>query len=300
MKPARSNADAGSTGSIKLQLAYRPPLAWDCLLNYFRFRCVRGLETVDTGYTRAIRIGDSPGLLRVTADLQHNRITAEFSLEVVADLSGSVRRVRDMFDLDAAPHRVHEHLSKDKLLQRHVRNHPGLRIPGCWDIFELLTRAIVGQQVSVQAATTILGRMVSAYGSPLSEAITRSDGPQRLFPLPMDLVEQDLRQLGLNRARAETLQHVAGLFADNPNFVSTTTRYEDARNRLIAIKGIGPWTANYVALRGLRNPDAFPDADLGALKALGTRNGAELIKAAEAWRPWRGYALMYLWKSLED
>jgi AraC family transcriptional regulator of adaptative response / DNA-3-methyladenine glycosylase II len=290
---------AQSSDAFCLALAYRPPYAWTEMLEYFRARAICGLEHVDDAYTRSIRVGDAAGTVRVGHESRQNRLTVEFRLDKPADLGHAVRRLRELFDVDALPQQIQEHLAQDPKLGSLVSHYPGLRIPGCWDVFETVVRAVIGQQVSVKAATTVLGRIVAAYGTPLPSLLGDSSTP-RLFPRPVELCDADLRPLGLNRARAETLARIARLFADEPSFVHTAMDDEEAFTRLCSVPGIGPWTANYVRLRALRNPDAFPDADLGALKATGARNARELAAVAERWRPWRGYALLYLWKSLSE
>jgi AraC family transcriptional regulator of adaptative response / DNA-3-methyladenine glycosylase II len=177
---------------------------------------------------------------------------------------------------------------------------PGLRIPGAWSVFEMTARAIVGQQVSVKSATTVLGRLVARYGQALdgNESGTRTGEPTHTFPEPATLASRDLRGVGLTRSRARTLAAAAAAFAEDPAFVHTAMEPAEARERLLAVRGIGPWTADYVSLRALRNPDAFPASDLGLLKASGAASAAELRARAEAWRPWRGYAVVYLWQRL--
>jgi AraC family transcriptional regulator of adaptative response / DNA-3-methyladenine glycosylase II len=297
MEMRRAHGGTASAEGLRLALAYRPPYAWSDMLEYFRIRAVDGLEQVDDGYTRTVRIGSAVGTLRVSHEARQHRLVAEFQLDRPAHLVQAAARVRDLFDLDAHPQRIAEHLALDARLRALVERDPGIRIPGCWDVFETVVRAIVGQQVSVQAATTVLGRLVQAYGEPLPASMTATRD-WRLFPQPRDLCDADLRKLGLNRARAETIQRIARLFDEDPAFIHTGMSDEEADARLRGVRGIGPWTANYVRLRALRNPDAFPDADLGALKATGATSARELAAMATAWRPWRGYALLYLWKSL--
>lgn len=178
-----------------------------------------------------------------------------------------------------------------------VKRAPGLRVPGCWDGFELAIRAIIGQQISVKGASTLLGRLVEAFGEELD--ISGNDVPGRLFPAPADIARHDLRQIGLTKARARTLAALTEASMSDPDFIHPALDASDARARLLAIPGIGPCTADYIALRALRDADAFPAADLGLLKASGAEDAAALETRAEAWRPWRGYAALHLWNSLK-
>lgn len=295
-----ARADTGNR--LKLTLGYRAPFAWREMMHYLTRRAVPGLEIVDGGrYTRAVRIGAVTGTVSIEPDPAHDRLFAEFALERTASLNGAVQRVRDLFDLNAAPELITNHLGQDPLLARTISRSPGLRIPGCWSLFEMLIRAIVGQQVSVEAATTILGRIVGRFGLPIDEAAgSRTEAAGlRVFPDAAELVGRDLRSLGLTRTRAETLARVVRLFADEPDHVNTAMDRDEARRRLLAIRGIGPWTAEYVALRALRDPDAFPASDLGVLKAAAALGQSDIAAHARSWRPWRAYAVLYLWKALD-
>lgn len=293
--------DTRSSAGFKLTLGYRPPYAWADMLDYFRARAVSGLEVVtnDT-YKRAVTIGKTPGVIRVACDASRNRLNIEFDLARPAVLSASVQQLRDLFDLTASPADIADHLGTDPLLKEVVRKHPGLRIPGCWSMFETTARAVIGQQVSVRAATTVLGRLVGRYGRrlPAADDDGLSGEPTHIFPEAVDLIGDEFQSIGINRRRAETLARLARLFADDPDFVERSMEPDEARERLLAVKGIGPWTADYVALRALRNPDAFPAADLGLIKAACVDGPKTLARMAEAWRPWRGYAVVYLWKTL--
>jgi AraC family transcriptional regulator of adaptative response / DNA-3-methyladenine glycosylase II len=295
---AQTTASGGAPACV--HLGYRPPYAWKQLLSYFSVRGIAGLEVVTDAYIRAIRVGDARGHVRIINDAQHHRMQVEFFLDKHTDLTRAVSQVRDLLDLDAAPKAISEHLGRDRHLSDPVTAYPGLRIPGAWSVFETLVRAIVGQQVSVPAARTVLGRLVEAFGEPLALPISADPLPARLFPEPEALAAESLQRFGLNTARAQTINSVAAEFSADPRFIHTAMPVDSVRRRLLGIKGIGPWTAEYVLLRGLRYPDAFPAADLGALKAAGTAQPRELAERAERWRPWRGYALMYLWKSLES
>ncbi len=285
---------------LTVSLGYRPPYAWDELLAHMRARSIAGLEAADGDvYVRTVRTGRAKGLVRVEHDAPRARMRVEFVLERTDDLSGAVASVRDLLDLDAVPEAIAGRLGDDERLREIVSEHPGLRFPGSWGVFETLVRAIVGQQVSVSAARTVLGRLVAAFGEPVELPGSVCGTPHLLFPEPAALARRDLYRFGLNAARAGTIETVARLFADDPHYVHAGMAADDARQRLLSVRGIGPWTADYVLLRALRYPDAFPAADLGALRAAGAASPRELEAMAERWRPWRGYALLYLWKMLE-
>ncbi len=210
-----------------------------------------------------------------------------------------IARVRRVFDLAADPVPIAAHLAKDPALAPLVLARPGLRVPGAWDGFELAIRAVLGQQITVVAAATLAGRLVTAYGDRLAEP----DGTlTHVFPTPTVLAEADLKTLGMPRARAAALSAVAATALADPNLFEATSDLGDAIKRLRAIPGVGEWTAQYIALRQLREPDAFPAADLGLLRAMANQDGfrhssSELLDRAEPWRPWRAYAAQHLWAS---
>ena len=265
------------------------------MLAYFRDRAVTGVEIVDDAYTRTVHVGNRVGTVHIEIDPSRDAVCAEGLALKDADARTIETQLRDLLDLDAVPADIAAQLRRDPLLEPLVAAYPGLRVPGCWDVFETVVRAVVGQQVSVKAARTVLGRLVAEYGEPVDDP---TGEPMRLFPTPEKLADRDLMHVGLNRGRAEALAGAARRFADDPQFVRRGMPSAEALDRMLGIRGIGPWTANYVLLRGLRDHDAFPAADLGALKASGARNARALEARAEHWRPWRGYALLYLWKSL--
>ena len=200
-----------------------------------------------------------------------------------AALQSLVKKVRRLFDLDADPLRIAAHLGTDELLAPLVAARPGLRVTGAFDAFELMVRAVLGQQVTVAGATTLAGRLVAQWGR---------DG---LFPEPAAMAEANLASIGLPAKRAETLRSVAQQFAANPNFLSEAANLDEAVEKMVALNGIGPWTAHYVAMRALAEPDACPASDLGLMKGAGIMDPKKLEQRAEAWRPWRAYAAMHLW-----
>jgi AraC family transcriptional regulator of adaptative response / DNA-3-methyladenine glycosylase II len=218
----------------------------------------------------------------------------------MAALPQIIARVRRVFDLAADPDTIGAHLSQDPLLAPLVAARPGLRVPGAWDGFELAVRAIFGQQITVPAATRLLGKLVQAHGARLPAAMKDHEGLSHLFPQPTRLAKADLADLGMPSARAIAVTSLAQSIAVDPAIFSRSAHLDDAIAKLRALPGIGEWTAQYIAMRELREPDAFPAADIGLLRAMASADGrrptpAELLSRAERWRPWRAYAALHLW-----
>jgi AraC family transcriptional regulator of adaptative response / DNA-3-methyladenine glycosylase II len=211
-----------------------------------------------------------------------------------------VQRCREMFDLDAPMQEIANVLSRDAVLRQLLRKTPGVRVPGAWDGFELAVRAILGQQISVKAATTIAGRIAKTYGEPVRDQ--GFAGLTHLFPVPERLARARFNNAGLTRSRAETLRRVARAVVEGSLTFDASQDPAAFRESLIAIPGIGEWTAQYVAMRALKNPDAFPAADLGLLRAFDgpghqRPRPAQLEEMSQSWRPWRAYAALLLWGS---
>jgi AraC family transcriptional regulator of adaptative response / DNA-3-methyladenine glycosylase II len=204
-----------------------------------------------------------------------------------------IERVRRMFDLTADPREIAAHLSRDVLLSEQVRIAPGLRVPGCWDGFELAVRAILGQQISVAGASTLAGRLVQAFG----ERIDSAAGLTHLFPKPERLAEADVARIGLSSSRAETIRRLARHVAERRITFDALQDSNDFRSRLREIRGLGDWTVQYIAMRALGDPDAFPANDLGLMRAASMTSAREISRRAKTWRPWRAYAAMYLWQA---
>jgi AraC family transcriptional regulator of adaptative response / DNA-3-methyladenine glycosylase II len=207
-----------------------------------------------------------------------------------------------MFDLDADPRAIATALSASPRLRPLLRRNPGLRVPSGWDGFEIAVRAVLGQQVSVAAARTLASRIVQRHGTVL--ALPLPDGLERLFPTPAQLADADLRELGVTTARAAAIRGIAQALLDGRVDFRVEQPLQEFVERWVALPGIGEWTAHYMAMRALSHPDAFPAADL-ILRRAAAGGGAELgTKAlaamAEAWRPWRAYSVMHLWRSVGD
>jgi len=285
--------------ALSLRLAVRPPFDPDLVLGFLAPRAMPGVEEV-TGdrYRRLLRLADGPAVLEIEVGPGAPAVVLRVSRAVGTGLMAVVQGARRLFDLDADGAAVHAHLRRDRGLARLLPAPGALRLPGTLVPFELAVRAVVGQQVSVAAARTLAGRLVAAFGERVSE-----EGPlTHLFPSPERLAEADLGGIGLTAARAATLKALARAVADDTIRLDTGAPLEDTRAALLEVPGIGPWTAEYVALRALGDPDAFPASDLGLRQALAEGgsplSAADLARRAEAWRPWRGYAAVSLWHSL--
>jgi AraC family transcriptional regulator of adaptative response / DNA-3-methyladenine glycosylase II len=287
-------------GALSVRLAYRAPYDWDAMLSFLRDRAIPGVEVVsDNIYRRTIAIGDHSGVISV-APADKNRVNISVRFPAMSALSQIMARVRRVFDLAADPDTIGAHLSLDPVLAPLVSARPGLRVPGAWDGFELAVRAIFGQQITVPAATKLLGKLVQAHGLRLPAAMKDHEGLSHLFPLPARLATADLADLGMPSARAIAARSLARAIAADSAIFSRGASLEDAIAKLRALPGIGEWTAQYIAMRELREPDAFPAADIGLLRAMATADGrrpspAELLSRAERWRPWRAYAALHLW-----
>lgn len=309
---ARGLGNAGVSPHVRLWLGYRAPLRWEDLVTYLSRRAIPGVEWIARGsYTRTVTLDGARGLLRVkpspSGHTARRQIQVDLALDRPIQLGSAVRRIRDLLDLDAATSVAERHLAGDPKLAPLVKARPGLRVPGCWDVFELAVRTVIGQQVTVQGAVTLLTRLVESFGTTLPPEEASSLGPLPgpsdvaiVFPPAERLAEADLSRIGLTGARRRTVVELAEAFARDPHFVDGSTAMSEAIARLRDIRGIGAWTAEYIALRALRHPDAFPAADLGLLKAAGLTRSADLAALADAWRPWRGYAALHLWTALAE
>ena len=288
---------------IPLLLPYITPWNWQQFHDYFALRCLPTIERVDAhGYQRTFRIGATHGWFSLRHRPEQAALELTVSPSALAVLAPLQARVERMFDLATDTRAIASHLSQDPQLAPLVARYPGLRIPTAFDAFEQGVRAIVGQQVTVKAAVTIVGRLVQRLGDVLPEA--SEDGPNLLFPTAQAIAEANLDGIGMPGKRVATLQRFARACHDGELLLHANDGIEDLLERLTALNGIGPWTAQYIALRAFGVADAFPASDLGLLKAkiwgkegIGLR---ALTERAEAWRPWRAYAAMYLWQSYAE
>ena len=296
----KTEAATVADGPLTLRLAYRPPYDWPALLDFLRGRALPGVEIADEhSYARLIGHADKIGWLRVSPWPDGSpALKLELHEVAPAALLDTVSRVRRMFDLDADPNAIAGTLEAVPRLRPLLARAPGLRIPSGWDGFETAVRAIVGQQISVAAARTVVARIAQRYGSVLPNAL--APGLNRLFPTPERLAEADLTFLGLIRARADTVRRMARALLDGRVDFRRDRTLDEFVARWTALPGIGPWTAHYLALRALGHPDAFPAHDLVLQRAASadeTRLTARALAAwAESCRPWRGYAALHLWR----
>jgi AraC family transcriptional regulator of adaptative response / DNA-3-methyladenine glycosylase II len=287
--------------TMTLRLAYRPPLDLPLMLAFLARRAVPGVERIDErSYERVVGPADRSTWIRVTGDTDRPELRLEISDSDPRAIPDIVRHVRRLFDLDADMRAVHAALALDPMLARAVRRRPGLRLPGGWDGFEVAVRAVLGQQVSVAAATTLTARLVDRWGARRAPA---RPGLDRVFPTPEALADADVETIGLPRSRAATVRALAAAVASGSVDFERSQPVHTFLERLVALPGVGPWTAQYVALRGLGHPDAFPAGDLVLQQVLGRgrRLGArETDERSQAWRPWRAYAVLQLWQISTD
>jgi len=296
------------TATDEIELYFQPPFDWQRMLRFFGGRSSAGVEAVENGiYFRTIEwLGDS-GLLSVRLDLQRPCLIARIEGEASRHLAALVPKLLRLFDLHTDPAAIAQAFSQDLWLSRLVEQAPGLRIPGAWSGFELVVRTIVGQQVSVKAATTITGRLVQRAGLPVVGPSHPLAGWQ--FPTPAALAAANLDAIGMPTKRVAALQGFARAVAEDRvviDAVGEDRAHLDAlRKGLLALPGIGPWTVEYTAMRAWRDADAWPASDLVLMQAI-TREHPELLKPghqavrSERWRPWRAYAAMHLWNEIAD
>lgn len=283
---------------LPLRLPCRPPFAADTLLSFLSARAVPGVEEVHDGtYRRGIlTTGGGTTVITIRPHPAEGYVTVNAPAGDVPDLPRLERGARQAFDLDADPLVIDAALARDAELGSLVHLTPGMRVPGNFDAFELVVRAIFGQQVSVPGARTSLGRFAARFGTPLDEP---SGNITRLFPNAEQVAEIDPEALEMPRGRAEAIRRVAELVAAGQLDPSGEAPLEETLRILGEVRGIGPWTLAYVAMRALRDPDAFLVGDLGVRKgfrSLGLPSGpGEILARAERWRPWRAYAVMHLW-----
>jgi AraC family transcriptional regulator, regulatory protein of adaptative response / DNA-3-methyladenine glycosylase II len=278
-------------------LRYQPPYDWQAMLEFLQARAIAGIERVENNcYSRTFSIDGIQGTVAVQP-AAGNALRADIRTTKLSILPQIIARLRRVFDLAADPLSIAAHLATDPTLAPLILRRPGLRIPGAWDGFELAVRAVLGQQITVSGAIRLAGRLVQGYGERL--AMPQGD-LTHLFPLPQALARAKLASLGMPASRAATLSAVASAVLADPDLLGARLSLDEAIERLREIRGVGEWTAQYIALRQLREPDAFPAADIGLQRALADGDGHrpnadELLSRAEKWRPWRAYAAQLLW-----
>ena len=293
-----SAAAITETQTSTLQLSYRPPYDWKGILAFLAARALNGIEHVtDASYARTVRLGDAKGWIRVTQSTQKHALMVEFTHSLTPVLPAMLGRVRSLFDLNARPDLIAKHLARDARLKSAVKANPGLRVPGAFNGFEMGVRAILGQQVTVKAATTIAGRFVEAFGDTI---VTPFAELNRLAPVPARVAAaavDDIARHGIVAARSRSIIALAQAQGSGALCLDGGTHHspDDAIARLARLPGIGPWTAHYIAMRALRWPDAFPKEDIAVRNNLGGVTAKEAEVLSQSWRPWRSYAVMHVW-----
>ncbi|HKO05963.1 MAG TPA: AlkA N-terminal domain-containing protein [Candidatus Acidoferrales bacterium] len=278
-------------------LNFRPPYNWPRLLEFLAARATPGVEAVERGcYRRTISLQGHEGYVEVRFDEPRNAVTVRVRFGDTRSLFSIIERIRAMFDLNADWAAIAKTLGADAALAGRLKAEEGIRVPGCWNGFELAVRAILGQQESVAAATTLAERFVKQFGKPFA----CSPGLTHHFPAPEILDGADLAGMGMPRARAETIHALARAVCAGQIRFDGVVNFDDFRARLCEIPGIGKWTTQYVAMRALRDPDAFPAGDLVFCRTLRDCTAGELERRSEAWRPWRAYAAMLLWQGRSE
>lgn len=292
-----------STATCRLELSYRPGFDWHMLLSFVEARMIPGVEAISGDrYLRTFRMdGEARGWIEISDCPERSILILSIFTTHMEKLMEIQQRVRYMFDLDVDISPIHDLFKQDPVLRPVVEELPGTRLPGSWDPFEICIRAILGQQISVKAATTLAGRIVSRYGPCCGEGYP--EGLTSFFPTPEELLQGDLSGIGITGKRQQTILELTAAVKEERVSLTPGQELSAFVDAFTALPGIGPWTANYVAMRALGMPDAFPDSDLVVRKALADGDtlpsAKEVLKRAEAWRPWRAYATLYLWKVAE-
>ncbi len=295
--PAGTVAASGVT----VRLRYRPPYDWPAMLSFLRTRAIAGVEQVEgETYCRTVLVEGKVGTVEIAHLPDHQSLEATIRFPCVRALPGIVERIRRVFDLGADVATIGAHLRQDPLLAPLIAARPGLRAPGGWDAFELAVRAVLGQQVTVEAARQLAERLVRLCGTPLGAEQRGHTALTLCFPSATQIVAADLASLGMPKARKLALAALAEAALADPLLFHPLGTVEETVTRLRAIRGVGEWTAQYIALRAVRETDAFPAGDIGLLRGAAAHDGirpgpAELTRRAEPWRPWRAYAAQHLW-----
>ena len=304
MPPTRLRREAAQPGAkvngadtSTLQLAYRPPYDWPAMLAFLRGRMIQDVEFVtQASYGRTVRLGPHTGWIQVTHAPEKRALLVEFTHSLMPVLPALLGRLRHLFDLTARPDLIAAHLLKDERLKQGIRRNPGLRVPGAFDGFEMAVRAILGQQITVKAATTVACRFAAVFGEKITTPLPKLT---RLSPLPKHIAGvgvDAIARLGIIGARAKSIIALAQADLAGSVQLEAGANPETAIAQLVALPGIGPWTAHYIAMRALRWPDAFPKEDIAVRKSLGGVSAQRAEERSQAWRPWRSYAVMHLWR----
>ncbi|HXQ24374.1 MAG TPA: AlkA N-terminal domain-containing protein [Candidatus Acidoferrales bacterium] len=289
----------GATG-VTVRLRYRPPYDWPAMLSHLRARAIDGVERIDGAtYSRTVLHDGQTGTVEIVHRPAAQSLAATIRFPSVRALPAIVARIRRAFDLGADVAVINTHLARDAWLAGLIAARPGLRVPGAWDGFEVAMRAVLGQQVSVEAGRRLAEQLARLCGTVLDTGSAGAAALRLAFPDATQVARADLTQLGMPNARRQALSALAQAALADPLLFQPLATIEQTVARLCTIGGVGEWTAQYIALRAAGEPDAFPASDCGLLRAAsrnGTRLGvAELAARAERWRPWRAYAAQHLW-----
>ncbi|HSZ56487.1 MAG TPA: AlkA N-terminal domain-containing protein, partial [Tepidisphaeraceae bacterium] len=300
----RREAATSSAAEISLLLPYRPPYDWASMIRFLQVRAIAGLEVVaNESYSRVIELDDVTGSITVSHAPEQSALRVVVRFGRLNALAAIIARVRRMFDLSAEPGAIAGVLSNDPVLAPLVAARPGLRVPGGWDGFEIAVRAVLGQQITLRAATQLASRIVATIGTPVTHSAEVPD-LSHAFPRPEHFKLSALAGIGMPRARLECLAGVAAAIDTDKRLFDPRRDLAEAVNRLRNLPGIGEWTAQYIAMRALGETDAFLAGDVGVQRrfALNGRRPAasELLARAERWRPWRAYAVLHLWMAEAD
>ncbi|MGH1471815.1 MAG: Ada metal-binding domain-containing protein [Cellvibrionaceae bacterium] len=312
-QPITNTSQANEEG-ILLRLGYRPPLAWHTLIHFLcsrghsRVDCIKKNKHGEVVYCKTVSISvpqdngkiktlTTTGWISASQDEKKHQIIVRISNSLSPHLVALQIKLRELFDLDANPAVIENHLSRDKTLKKIIKETPGIRIAGTLDGFELALRAVLGQQISVKAATTVFGRFVDKFGDDVETPI---EGLDKTSPNPITIAQASLEEiigLGLTQRRAATVKELA-LATVNGKIPWDKNDHDLILKELLALPGIGPWTTQYVAMRALREPNAFPESDLGLMRSLNAEKPIDVLARAKKWAPWRAYGAMYCWTGL--
>ncbi|WP_454063815.1 AlkA N-terminal domain-containing protein [Candidatus Nitrospira salsa] len=295
-KPVTDRHELVALETSRLQLSYRPPFDWHGILMFLSMRALRNVEWVSKDcYARTIQLRGHRGWVKVGHASQKHTLLLEFTHSLTPVLPALLGRIRHIFDLNARPDVINTQLMQDVLLENLVAGNPGLRVPGAFDGFELAVRAILGQQVTVKAATTLACRFVDAFGQPV---LTPFDALNRLTPDPKciaDVSVGEIAKLGIISVRAKSIIALARAYVEGGVQLDVGVHPQIVMKQLVALPGIGPWTAQYIVMRAMRWPDAFPKEDVAIRNSLGGVTPKQAEEISQAWRPWRSYAVLHLW-----
>lgn len=287
--------------TITLQLSYRPPYDWNSMLAFLAARMMKEVEEVtDQYYARTVRIDKYKGWIKVTHAPQKRALLVEFTSSLTPVLPTLLSRLRHLFDLNARPHLINAQLKKDKRLKKSISKNPGLRVPGAFDGFEMAIRAILGQQITVKAATTLATRFVQAFGEKIK---TPLPGLSRLSPLPERILKatiNDIAKLGIIRSRVNGIHALTQTFLSGKIQLDAGSHPEMMITNLVMLPGIGHWTAQYIGMRALHWPDAFPKEDIAVRNKLGNMSAKQAEERSQLWRPWRSYAVLHIWNEKKE